>query len=68
MVVMAVVLLNISLRNRFWPDAMSVLSPLLCLIVVYLKSVPKGNFFLPGYWDISLGKGIKQFCFAAVMP
>lgn len=41
-------------------------SPLLCLIVVYLKSVPTGNFFLPGYLGISLclscwAKGIKQF-------
>ena len=49
--------------------------PLLCLIVVYLKSVPKGNFFLSGYLGISLclscwAKGIKQFwlccCYALI--
>lgn len=74
-VVLAVVLLNTSLRNRFWPEAMSCVSPLLCLIVVYLKSVPKGNLFLHGYLGISLclscrAKGIKQFwlrcCYALI--
>lgn len=56
-VMMAAVLLSASLKNKFSARINVVCCPLLlCLIGVYLKSVPKGNFwgFFPSFFFLFL--------------